>query len=437
VRVPLDPPRPAADTAGMNADALSPRPAVPQETMVAAVRWAYRLVLGRDPESDEVVANWASLGDPHAVLRHLALSPEAAEIADTKRPLLGTWSTEPIDAEAVHAASLLVNGQPPALREVEATLAACSTGAALRQVFLASAGYAAVREAGASHSGDAAEAPQPSWGEANLTLEGRRLTIRGSREDAYWQELRHGVPETSVTSLLRVTRAHLPDGGRGAVLMDVGANIGVASLAMALAAPDHAVLLAVEPDADNARYLRHNLLANGLPRARVEELALGVRAGEGRFCADDGNSATGHLLTGPSATEGPGRLVRQVPVQRLDRLLANQGCERLDVLKVDVEGGEDAVLAGAGDLLARHRTLVHIEFNLWTIMAVAGANPRRVLENWAAAFPHIVAFGDDGTPWALTAQALRMWFLYVTTTKRGGMGDLVLCHDLEWLTRWK
>lgn len=423
----------------MNRDASPP---VPHDLMAAAVRWAYRLVLGRDPESEQVLTNWVSLGDPQAVLSHLAVSAEAAEVAATARPLLGTWPMQEVSAEAVRATGLLLHGIAPAEDEVEATLALCPTGAALRAAFLASPDYQAVRDGGEAPSGVTAAAPAvpddgAAWGEVEMVLEGKRLTIRGRGGDAYWRELRHGAPEASVTSLLRVTRAHLPDGGRGAVLMDVGANIGVASLAMALAAPQHAVLLAVEPDAGNAGHLRQNLRANGLARARVEELALGARDGEARFSTDTGNSATGHLLLAAGATQAATRQVSQVRMQRLDRLLADHGCERLDVLKVDVEGAEEAVLAGAGDLLARYRTLVHIEFNLWTIMAVAGANPRRVLENWAAAFPHIVAFGDDGTPWSLANEALRMWFLYVTTTRRGGMGDLVLCHDLEWLKRWK
>jgi len=404
------------------------------EGMVAAVRWAYRLVLGRDPENDQVIANWVSLNDPQAVLRHLARSPEAAEVATSGRALLGTWPAEPASPEAVRAAALLMRGVEPEAEEVEATLVVCPTGAALREAFLATPEYRAAREP--RPQAPAPAAPPMPPGEVSVTLGGRRVTIRGNPDDAYWRALQQGVVETSITSLLRVTRAHLADGGRGAVLVDAGANIGLAAIGMAQAAPEHAVLLAVEPDTANAGHLRHNLRANGVTRGRVEELALGSRTGEGRFSADAGNSATGHLVTAPSATKGPRREIATVPVQRLDRLLAQQGCERLDVLKVDVEGGEDDVLAGAGDLLARHRTLVHIEFNLWTIMAVAGANPRRVLENWAAAFPHIVGFGDDGRPAPLTDQSLLMWFLYVTTTRRFGMGDLVLCHDLEWLKRW-
>ncbi len=371
----------------MNRDVLlpSPPPVAAQGRLVAVVVWGYRLVLGRDPESDEVVANWVSLGDPQAVLRHLARSGEAAEAAATDRPPLGAWPAEGISAEAVDAAWLLLKGVPPTPEEVETIIALCPVGAMLREAFLASPEYEAMRDgtepafppAGAVPSNVPERTPPsapvpvaaaldlaplhsvvtepvalPAWGETAVVLDGRRLVIRGNTEDAYWRELHHGVPEASVTSLLRVTRAHLPDGGRGAVLLDAGANIGLASLAMALAAPDHAVLLAVEPDAANARHLRDNLRLNGLPRARVEEMALGARAGMAQFRADDGNSATGHLVGAPSATEGAGRSVTSVPVQRLDRLLAEHGCERLDVLKVDVEGGEDAVLGAVACLSA-------------------------------------------------------------------------------------
>lgn len=106
----------------MNRDALSPAPAVAPERMIASVRWAYRLVLGRDPESEKVLANWASLGDPRAVLRHLARSGEAAEVVATGRPLLGEWPAQPINAEAARAAWLLLHGVLPTAVEVEAIL---------------------------------------------------------------------------------------------------------------------------------------------------------------------------------------------------------------------------------------------------------------------------------------------------------------------------
>lgn len=418
----------------MNAHA--PAPPWGQPLMIEAVRWAYRLVLGRDAESEVVVGNWVGLGDPVAVLRHLAQSGEAVRMRSGEATPQGEWLRQPLDEQAARAAFLLLRGQMPSAAAVAAILEACATGADLREAFLESPEFAAVAAMGAEAS-DLAIPAEPGPAEVRVLLDGQSLRVHGEQTDSYWTNLAHGGVDASATSLLRLVRAQLPDGGRGAVLMDVGANIGVSSLAMAQAAPEHALLLAVEPDPVNAGHLRHNLRANGLDRVRVEEIALGARGGEGRLRVDAGNSATGHLVTAPTATEGAGRAVRAVPMERLDRLLMRHDCERLDVLKVDVEGGEDQVLAGAGDLLTRYRTLVHIEFNLWTLMAVAGSNPRTVLESWATAFPHIVSFGDDGTPWPLTTHAHLMWFLYVTVTSRNGLGDLVLCQDLDWVARWR
>jgi FkbM family methyltransferase len=420
----------------MNAQA--PAPAWGQPLMIEAVRWAYRLILGREAESEAVIGNWVGLGDPVAVLRNLAQSGEAALMRSGATAPRGDWLRQPLDEEAARAAFLLLRGQLPSAAAVGAILGACDTGAALRQAFLDSPEFAAAMVSAPGTEGAVPIPPaQPQPAEARVNLDGTPVRVRGEQGDAYWISLSHGGADTSATSLLRVVRAHLPDGGRGAVLLDVGAHIGLSSLAMALAAPDHALLLAVEPDPVNVGHLRHNLVTNGLERARVVEGALGALGGEGRLRVDAGNSATAHLVTAPSATEGAGRAVRAVPVERLDRLLMRHDCERLDVMKVDVEGSEEHVLAGAGDMLARYRTLVHIEFNLWTLMAVAGSNPRTVLENWAAAFPHIVAFGDDGSPWPLTTQEHLMWFLYVTVTSRNGLGDLILCQDLDWLSRWR
>jgi len=421
-------------------NAKVPAPPWGQPLMIETVRWAYRLVLGRDAESEVVVGNWVGLGDPVAVLRHLARTGEAALMQTGAATPRGEWLQQPIDEPAARAAFLLLRGEMPSADAIAAIREACATGAALREAFLESPEFAAACAVSAEPDNFAIPAPapaRPSPAEVRVLLDGKSLRVRGEQSDAYWTSLAHGGVDASAASLLRLVRAHLPNGGSGAVLMDVGANIGVSSLAMAQAAPEHALLLAVEPDAVNAGHLRHNLGINGLDRVRVEEIALGARGGEGRLRVDSANSATGHLVTAPTATEGVGREVRAVPMERLDRLLMRHGCERLDVLKVDVEGGEDQVLAGAGDLLTRYRTLVHIEFNLWTLMAVAGSNPRTVLESWAAAFPHIVSFGDDGTPWPLTTHAHLMWFLYVTITKRNGLGDLVLCQDLEWVARWR
>jgi Methyltransferase FkbM domain len=54
----------------------------------------------------------------------------------------------------------------------------------------------------------------------------------------------------------------------------------------------------------------------------------------------------------------------KVPVQSLDSLVAEHGSEgRLVLIKIDVEGYESQVLAGATETLARFRPLLYVEFN--------------------------------------------------------------------------
>jgi hypothetical protein len=44
--------------------------------------WAYRLILGRDAESTEVIRSWQTLGDPRFRGRHFTASPEQKHSRD-------------------------------------------------------------------------------------------------------------------------------------------------------------------------------------------------------------------------------------------------------------------------------------------------------------------------------------------------------------------
>lgn len=399
-------------------------PAAPTpEQLADAARWAYRLVLGREPEDKAAVARWAALGEARRILEGLVASPEGVTRHDAGFPLFGDWAAAaptPADLAAVH---LLRHGWLPEPRAIAAAAARHADGHSLRAEFLGSPEFRATLDAAGI-----------GLATAEVSVLGRRLRLHGRRHDAYWQVLAAGALPAEIDRLARVVRAALPDGGEGAVLVDGGANIGVAALAMAVAAPRHARLLAVEPDPRNLPLLERNLAENGIDRGEVLPVALGAAPGRAPFRRDARNSATGHLappMPGQAPPAGP-----RVRIERLERLLRRAGCRRLDMLKLDVEGAEPAALEGAGELLARWRGLVFAEFNLWTLMTVARRNPLDVLEAWAARVPHLVAFDEAGAPSPLADRDRLLWFLYVVTTERRGLADLVLCHDLGWLGRW-
>lgn len=120
-------------------------------------------------------------------------------------------------------------------------------------------------------------------------------------------------------------------------MVDVGANVGVyAALA---AGAVGAQVLALEPAAETLPDLRAMVALNGIAdRVGIRAVAAGAAPGVLRF-------TTGRGTTNHAATDG----AVEVPVETLDRLAA--GAPPL-FIKVDVEGDEPAVLAGAAGLLA-------------------------------------------------------------------------------------
>lgn len=156
----------------------------------------------------------------------------------------------------------------------------------------------------------------------------------------------------------------------GAVVWDVGANVGLFSFAAATAAGLAGHVLAVEPDVWLVGLLRRSA-ALPATRAPVEVLAaaIGAATGVSRFCAASRNRSIGGLAGfGPRE---PVRAITPIPTLTLDDLLAHAPAP--DVLKIDVGGSERLVLEGGHRLLAQARPTVVCE------VARANARPVRAL----------------------------------------------------------
>lgn len=141
----------------------------------------------------------------------------------------------------------------------------------------------------------------------------------------------------------------------GEVVVDVGGHIGAFALYAARRVVPGGRVLVFEPGPDNLSLLRGNLRRNpGLP-VKLLECALAEKAGEtDLFIAEPGrdNPAANTLV------ESPGRRKVRVSVRTLDEALAAEGVDRVDHLKIDVEGAELRVLAGARRTLDRVRRVI-------------------------------------------------------------------------------
>lgn len=133
------------------------------------------------------------------------------------------------------------------------------------------------------------------------------------------------------------------------VIVDAGANIGMAALWLASRYPD-AELHCFEPESRCFALLQHNL--RQLPGARCERIALGACAGTiSLFVSANGLVHSVFETTVPASVE-------KVPAARLGDYVGRNSIERVDLLKMDVEGSEMAILEGLGEHIERVSVIV-------------------------------------------------------------------------------
>lgn len=142
----------------------------------------------------------------------------------------------------------------------------------------------------------------------------------------------------------------------GFTFVDVGANVGGYSFWVLSLVGASARVVAVEPNPDLARQLRFNVRVNGAQdRVRVVEAAVGAVRGTGALVVHPRNSGEGRLV-GPGErpesanvrdpTEAGRVAPPTIPVRivTLADIVSDAGLDRLDCLKVDVEGHESEVI---------------------------------------------------------------------------------------------
>jgi len=146
---------------------------------------------------------------------------------------------------------------------------------------------------------------------------------------------------------------------QGSTVIDVGANIGLFTIVMAQATGPKGRVFAVEPLTSNIERLKANVVSNNLDNVSIIPFAAGAVDGEtSLYLASDG--AYGSTLEANDFSTGQ---VTRVPMARMDRIWNETGTPRIEAMKIDVEGGELAVLEGCKSLLQACRPLILIEAN--------------------------------------------------------------------------
>lgn len=134
----------------------------------------------------------------------------------------------------------------------------------------------------------------------------------------------------------------------GDLFVDVGANIG--SYTVLASAVCGARSIAIEPDPGTAQSLKRNIELNGIAdRTTVIEAAVGASEGTVRFTV--GQDTTNRVVASTDVAS------REAQVRTLDEILA---IESPVLIKMDVEGYEPQVVAGASETLKKSSLLAVI-----------------------------------------------------------------------------
>jgi FkbM family methyltransferase len=158
----------------------------------------------------------------------------------------------------------------------------------------------------------------------------------------------------------------LSDGG---VCFDIGANFGLYTLTFAAGVGPAGRVFSFEPLPGPHAFLVRALRWLGVDNVTVSDRALGDRCGSGEMSLPTRHGIPVHgrsFITdearglGPNAEFGSEQRLL-VELSTLDAVVRAAGLERVDLLKIDVEGYEPAVLRGAEWTLAHHRPMVMLE----------------------------------------------------------------------------
>lgn len=209
-----------------------------------------------------------------------------------------------------------------------------------------------------------------------------RLDVRSSFErDMYF---RCCEPETYrfVRSVLRP----------GMTFVDAGANLGFYTLLAATLVGPSGAVYSYEPTPETFERLASNVRLNGRTNVTLHHAALADRAGIGRLWEmRRSNHGMNTLING----YGDGRDLGPVTTATIDESLSASGARRVDLMKLDVEGAELAVVRGASRTLADARPVLIIELSPPT-MAPFGYSPEDLVDLLVSTYEYQVFWPDRG-----------------------------------------
>jgi FkbM family methyltransferase len=207
-----------------------------------------------------------------------------------------------------------------------------------------------------------------------------------------------------------------------AVVIDAGASLGILSLGFSFIAPRGRVI-AIEASPGTYACLVENLATAHASNVETLHVAVGESAGTLEFFSSPWFSA-GSFVKKETFSASLHQGSTKVQAERIDDIVERLGLDRLDLIKIDIEGHELPALHGARETIRRFTPAIVVEMNFFTITSLANTMPAEFLSEICALFPYVYDYAP-GEGVFLIAEDLDIYTSVRRQFRTGRPSDLI------------
>lgn len=163
-------------------------------------------------------------------------------------------------------------------------------------------------------------------------------------------------------------------------ILDIGTNIGSTILQFAALIGKDGFAYGFEPDPINYANCQRNISLNNFSNLEVSQIGIGDEQGSFDLVVDTESNRGGNRIS----DDVSGKSTNKIIVERLDDWMQTKPIERVDLIKIDVEGYELKVLKGGEKSILKYKPVFFIELDDDNLTATGDSAKKLVelLEEW-------------------------------------------------------
>ena len=147
----------------------------------------------------------------------------------------------------------------------------------------------------------------------------------------------------------------------GMTCLDIGSNIGYYALMESKAVGNNGKVISIEPSPKNFEQIKKNLELEKISNVDVYNFAAGDKDDEVNFLIHERSNLCSVIPIGepiPKSTN-----IIKVPLKRLDTFLEEMKLDKLDFVRMDIEGYEMNLFEGSWNAIKKFKPMIQMEFH--------------------------------------------------------------------------